>query len=119
MVDEVTQLKMFSQVTWWVLLQFYYNLVCHQVRSYTSVVSHPLTQNLIFNKHSNLSGLTKGSRNLDIKIRHEPQLMQGAQQPECSDLDHNKDKIKSETARIKTNSIDSTQELESQLIPSN
>lgn len=45
--------------------------------------------------------------------------MQGAQQPECSDLDHNKDKIKSETARIKTNSIDSTQELESQLIPSN
>lgn len=34
--------------------------------------------------------------------------MQGAQQPESWDLDHNKDKIKSETARIKTNSIDST-----------
>lgn len=45
--------------------------------------------------------------------------MQGAQQPESSDLHLKKGIIKSETAQIKTNSIDSTQELESQLIPSN
>lgn len=39
---------------------------------------------------------TKGSRNLDVELRHEPWLLtKRALQPECLDLDHIKEKSKS------------------------